>query len=203
MRVLKRKLMIIMISMLIIGICLYAFGNLSFAEKWQPYQFRGDERYEYKVTWKQNGEKKEAIYALELKKTDQKTGEGEDIFEVTYINKGTLSREQLESGAFFGFWSLYGISLNILMLNPAYSFFFTQMDLKIGEKMNFYGAGTVKVIAKEKVGGREGFVCQLFQEDKLLVEWVIDPDLAMPLRSRVFEENKLQSQIELVKYSKI
>ena len=77
------------------------------------------------------------------------------------------------------------------------------MDLKVGEKMNFFGAGIVKVIGKEKIAGREGFVCQLFQadeEEKMMAEWVIDPELALPLRSKIFEDGELQGQIELVKY---
>ncbi|MBU1291843.1 hypothetical protein KJ898_08645, partial [bacterium] len=58
-------------------------------------------------------------------------------------------------------------------------------------------------IGKEKIAGREGFVCQFFQadeEEKMLAEWVIDPELALPLRSKIFEDNELQGQIELVKY---
>ncbi|MEA1939428.1 MAG: hypothetical protein U9N03_02055, partial [Candidatus Caldatribacteriota bacterium] len=61
----------------------------------------------------------------------------------------------------------------------------------------------IKVIGKEKIAGREGFVCQLFQadeEDIMIAEWVIDPELALPLKSRIFEDNELQGQIELVKY---
>jgi ATP-dependent RNA circularization protein (DNA/RNA ligase family) len=91
----------------------------------------------------------------------------------------------------------------MLVINPAYGFFFSQMDLKVGEKMNFFGAGIIKVIGKQKIAGREGFVCQLFQadeEEKMIAEWVIDPDLALPLRSKIFDDNELQGQIELVKY---
>jgi len=170
------------------------------AEKWQPYQFKGNERFEYKVIWAQDEEKREATYILDIKK------KGEDIFEVTYITKGILTKEELGEEAAFGLWGVYGISLNVLVLNPTYAFFFGQMDLKVGEKMSFFGAGTVKVIGKEKVAGREGFVCQLFLpsedgKEELLMELIIDPKLAMPLRSKVFEEKKVQSQIELIKYT--
>ena len=114
-----------------------------------------------------------------------------------------MRKDKLGPEAAFGLWGVYGISLNMLVINPAYGFFFSQMDLKVGEKMNFMGAGIIKIIGKEKIAGREGFVCQLFQadeEDKMVAEWVIDPELALPLRSKVFEDDELQGQIELIKY---
>ncbi|GAI03375.1 unnamed protein product, partial [marine sediment metagenome] len=38
------------------------------------------------------------------------------------------------------------------------------------------------------------------EEDKMIAEWIIDPDLALPLRIKIFGDNELQVQIELVKY---
>ena len=83
--------------------------------------------------------------------------------------------------------------------------YFQEMDLEVGEKMSCYGIGLIKVTGKEKIAGREGFVCQLFQtmddEEELVAEWIVDPELALPLRSRVFSEEKVESQIELIKYT--
>ena len=187
------------IIVVLIGLFLFSVVQLGWAEKWQLGQFKGDERFEYKILWGEDEEKGEVIYILDIKESKK----DEEVFEVTYITKGTLTKDELGAETAFGLWGVYGISLNMLVINPAYAFFFSQMDLKVGEKMNFFGAGIIEVIGKEKVAGREGFVCQLFQadeEDKMIAEWIIDPELALPLRSKVFEDNELQGQIELVKY---
>jgi len=195
MRGISKKFIIV----LLIGLFLFGIGQLGWAEKWEPYQFRGNERFEYKILWEEDEEKGEVIYILDIKESEK----DEEVFEVTYTTKGTLAKDELGPETAFGIWGVYGISLNMLVINPAYGFFFSQMDLKVGEKMSFFGAGIVKVIGKEKIAGREGFVCQLFQadeEDKILAEWIIDPELALPLRSKIFEDNELQGQIELIKY---
>jgi len=187
----------------LIGLFLFGIGQVVWAEKWEPYQFKGNEYFEYKILLEEDEEKGEAIYILDIKKSSEKSTSGEEVFEVSYTTKGTLTKDELGPETAFGLWGAYGISLNMLVINPAYAFFFSQMDLKVGEKMNFFGAGIVKVIGKEKIAGREGFVCQLFQaneEDKMIAEWIIDPELALPLRSKIFEDNELQGQIELIKY---
>jgi len=194
MRDIKKFIIILLIGLFLFGIC-----QLGWAQKWEPYQFRGNEHFEYKILWEEDEEKGEVIYILDIKESEK----DEEVFEVTYTTKGTLAKDELGPETAFGLWGVYGISLNMLVINPAYGFFFSQMDLKVGEKMNFFGAGIIKIIGKEKIAGREGFVCQLFQadeEDKMLAEWVIDPELALPLRSKIFEDNELQGQIELIKY---
>ena len=192
----KKFIIVVLIGLLLLGI-----GQVVWAEKWEPYQFKGNEYFEYKILLEED--EQEATYILDIKESSKKSTSGEEVFEVSYTTKGTLTKDELGAETAFGLWGSYGISLNMLVINPAYGFFFSQMDLKIGEKMNFFGAGIIKVIGKEKIAGREGFVCQLFQadeEDKMIAEWIIDPDLALPLRSKIFEDNELQGQIELVKY---
>jgi hypothetical protein len=56
----------------------------------------------------------------------------------------------------------------------------------------------------EEMAGRSGFVCQLFdseEEDKMLAEWVIDPELALPLRSKTYGDDGIEGEIELLKYT--
>ncbi|GAG71442.1 unnamed protein product [marine sediment metagenome] len=187
------------IIVVLIGLFLFSVVQLGWAEKWQFGQFEGDERFEYKILWGEDEEKREVIYILDIKKSKK----GEEVFEVTYTTKETLTKDELGTEPAFGLWAVYGISLSVLMNNPYYAFVSSQMDLKVGEKMNFFGTVILKVIGKEKIAGREGFVCQLFQpdeEDKMVGEWIIDPDLALPLRVKIFGDNELQGQIELVKY---
>ena len=163
--------------------------------KWEPFNFKGNERYEYKIVWKEGGTERNAVYVMDVKRRE------DGKFDVTYTTKGVLTGDELAEGA-FGLWSVYGVSLSVLVLNPAYSFFFSQMELKPGEKMNFFGAGIVEVTGKEKIGGREGYVCKLSAQEGLLAEWVIDPDLALPIRSITYEDGEPQGIFELVKYTK-
>jgi hypothetical protein len=171
------------------------------AEEWQPYQFKGDERFEYRIIWEEDEERTEAIYVMDIRGTGEEDEEGEEIFEVSYTTKGRLSEHELGEQAAFGLWGVYGISLPMLFLNPMYGVFFGQMDLKVGEKMSLFGMGFIEVTGEAEVGGREGFVCQLFQEDELTTEWTIDPDLAMPIRSKLYEGESIQYQIELIQYT--
>jgi len=191
-RNMERKFLIL----LLVGLCLLVTGQLVWAEKWEPYQFKGSERYEYKLQSEEE-EKREIAFILDIKESDKES------FKVTYITQGILNKDELGAETAFGLWGAYGISLNILIVNPAYAFFFSQIDLQVGEKMNFFGAGIVKVIGKEKIAGREGFICQLSQADeegKMMAEWIIDPNLALPLKSRIFDDGQLQGQSELTKY---
>ena len=79
-------------------------------------------------------------------------------------------------------------------------------ELKEGEKMSLFGAGTVKVTGKETVGGRTGFVCQYFQktgdEEELIWEWTVDPELALPIKSIVHDGGRETSRAELTAYKK-
>ena len=172
------------------------------AAKWEPYQFKGNEKYEYKISTKDGSTLKEAFYGLEIKKS----AKGGDAYEVTYTTRGEIAADELGAETAFGLWSVYGMSLGMAFINPAYSFFFTQLDLAVGGNMNFYGAGTVNVTAKETVGGREGFVCKLIQTaegaNELLTEWTIDPALALPIKSILYDDGEVQSKIELIKYTK-
>ncbi len=110
MRDISKKFVIV----LLIGLFLSGIGQLGWAEKWQLGQFRGDERFEYKILWGEDEEKAEVIYILDIKKSKK----DEEIFEVTYTTKGTLTKDELGLETAFGLWGVYGISLSMLVINP-------------------------------------------------------------------------------------
>lgn len=190
-----------------VTICLLAvfFNQTANAVKWEPYQFKGNEKYEFRIISSDDGKQLEAYYALEIKKSGKKDSAGEDLFEVTYTTRGEVPESKLGAETAFGLWGFYGVSLAMVFVNPAYSFFFTQLDLVEGGNMNFYGAGTVRVTGKETVGGREGFVCKLSQPgdegEQLITEWTVDPNLALPIKSILYDEGEVQNRIELIKYT--
>jgi hypothetical protein len=191
--------------MIALGICLsVGLSCTAGAAQWEAFQFRGNERYEYLISWLDQEDATEATYILDIQETGEVNAEGEQLWEVSYTTKGIISGSQLGPEAAFGLWSVYGVSLNALVLNPAYGFIFAQMDLKVGEKTNLYGAGLVTIPEKQTIAGHEGYVCQFFQgsggDAELIAEWVIDPDLALPLSSRLFDAGEIVSQVELVQY---
>jgi hypothetical protein len=149
------------------------------AKKWKPYQFSGDERYEYKVTTLEGDEKKESGFVLDVRK------KGSEDWDVTWSTKAVMKRTQ---GPELLMGGLAMVSPTVLVMNPVFGIFLEQVDLKVGEKMSLLGAGLVKVVRQEQVGGRTGYVCELYtkQEDKDVLAWscTIDPALALPIRSR-------------------
>jgi hypothetical protein len=167
------------------------------AKKWKPYQFSGDERYEYKVTTLEGDEKKESGFVLDVRK------KGSEDWDVTWSTKAVMKRTQ---GPELLVGGLAMVSPTVPVINPVFGIFLEQVDLKVGEKMSLLGAGLVKVVRQEQVGGRTGYVCELYtrQEDKDVQAWscTIDPALAMPIRSIAFEEGKEKHRLELVAHKK-
>ncbi len=165
-------------------------------KKWKPFQFAGNERFEYKVVQTDEEGKKETGFGLDLRK------KGEDQLEVTWSHRNVMKKEQGAEILMGGM----GMLPAIILFNPAFSAFFEQIELKEGEKMSILGFGVIKVGAKETVGGRSGFPCTLVtkQDDKELVtfQWTIDPELGLPLRSITYEEGKEKIRAELLSYKK-
>ncbi len=174
---------------------------------WQPFQFKADERYDMKATINQFGKIEETTFILELKETDQVNADGEPLSEVSFTTKNLVALGSFNEEESMNLMSNYGMSLTLLVMNPMYSFIFDDLDLLVGEKMSLYGAGIVKVTTTENISGRQGYVCQLYieqdGEDILNSEWVIDPELAIPLRSRVFEEGGYCVELLVTDYQRL
>ena len=166
-------------------------------KKWKPFEFAGNERFEYKLVQSDEEGKKESGFGLDLRK------KGEDQLEVTWSNRAVMKKDQ---GAEILMGGGSGLLPSIVLFNPGFSGFFEQVELKGGEKMSILGFGVIKVGAKESVGGRSGFPCTLYtkQDDKELAafQWTIDPELGLPIRSVTYEEGKEKIRAELVSYKK-
>jgi hypothetical protein len=166
--------------------------------KWQPFQFRGDERYDYKLVVDDGGTPKETGFGLDIRK------HGDEGFDVTWSIKSTLKKDELNEQTMLVGWANAAPAWAIM--NPMYAMFVNDLELKEGEKMSLYGAGTVKVTGKESVGGRTGFVCQYFQKtddgEELVWEWTVDPDLALPIKSIAHDGGRETSRAELTAYEK-
>ncbi|HVR83764.1 MAG TPA: hypothetical protein VMU54_05585 [Planctomycetota bacterium] len=186
------------------GIALLSLANSGWTQdkpkKWKPYQFQGDERYEYKIVMNDQKGKppKEIGYVLDIRK------KGDD-FEVTWSTKSGVSKKEMNQNNLFGAFGA-GISPAWIIMNPMSQMFVDQLDLKVGEKMSFFGAATVKVTAEEKVGNRTGLTCQLIEKKKeeevVTWEWTVDVELALPIKSVTYDQGKEKYRMELISYTK-
>jgi hypothetical protein len=168
------------------------------AKKWKPYQFVGNERYEYKMVMIEGDDRKELGYILDLRK------KGDDQFEVTSSTRN-LAKKDAGMEILMG-GGMMGLTPMMFLMNPLLGAFIEQIELKEGEKMSLFGAGLVKVTKKETVAGRTGFVCEMYskQDNQDVLTWVvtIDPELALPLRSITYDGGKEKHRAELVSYKK-
>lgn len=167
--------------------------------KWKPFQFVGNERYDYKLLVDDgSGTPKETGFGLDIRKKD------DAAYDVTWSIRSTVSKDELNEQMLFG--GLAGIAPAYAIMNPMYAMFVNDLELKEGEKMSVYGAGTVKVTGKETVGGRTGYTCQFLQKDgdteQLVWEWTVDPELALPIRSVTHDGGRETSRAELTAYEK-
>lgn len=184
----------ISVVVVVIALALIACSFGAFGEKWEPFEFKGNELYEYRVKWGDE-ELESALYRLSIEENQ------DGNYTVKYSTEVEVEPSELSGNVIFGYWGSYGPSLQFIFLNPMYSMLFEQLELKVGKEMSYYGQGTMKVTGKEKVAGRIGYVCRLFDVDEELAgEWVIDPDLALPLRSVNPEVTDGEGEIVLLNY---
>lgn len=186
------------VTILLVTVALVFTGLSTYGATWEPFEFRGNESYSFEVTWQGPEGEESSIYEFRILEDD------EGGYTVRYITEAKLSSsDELTGDLVYGAWSGYGVPIGYLLVNPVYSMMFGELDLKVGEKMSFYGQGKMEVVGTETVAGRKGFLCKLSGDEGLMGEWVIDPDLALPLRSKMYESSGFDGAVELVKYERL
>ena len=96
------------------------------------------------------------------------------------------------------------------IMNPMFMMFigpvFADLDWDVGERVSLMGLGRKTITGLETSAGREGYVPQFETGQgghrELAAEWVIDPALAMPLRSRNYDRGELTIESVLVAYQR-
>lgn len=184
-------------------------GSSALAKTWQPEFSETGERFEF-VTTGPEGEV--TRYVLEIRATGETSPDGEPLFLVSTTNTNTVTRSALDDSA----GASMGMGLNLLSLgaggltNPMVMMFlmpfFADAELEVGERMSLMGMGRVSVTGMETVAGREGFVVELEMgqgdERELTAVLVIDPELALPLVNRYYEDGELSSEMTLERYER-
>lgn len=172
--------------------------RISFAAMWQPYKFEPkDQEYEYKIVNLEEDTEKVSNYVLKIDKKD------DGQLEVSVKTAWMASEEDLGSQILGGWWAAGPFGLTMAFINPMYAAFFDGLDLYVGNKMSFFGAGLVEVAGTEKVAGRSGFVCELREKDggPVMGRYVVDPEVPLPLKSELFEEGgtkRFQTELQRI-----
>jgi len=165
--------------------------------RWKPFALHPDVKaldllYEIQA---QDG--KTMNYRIQVKRVK------EGMIDVAINTTARLPEKQLGAQTLLGLWSVYGISA-MAFFNPAYTILFSQMDLTVGEKMSFFGAGMAKVTGEKTVGGLKGKVVEFYQQEgeqqRLVSRSVIHPKVFIPLENIIYDGNgNVQSRITLIK----
>src|SRR5881394_4105724 len=82
-------------------------------KKWKPYQFVGNERYEYKVVMLDGEEKKESIFILDVRK------KGEEDWDVTTSYRNTMKKSVQGAELLMGGMGM-GLSPALFLMNPLF-----------------------------------------------------------------------------------
>ena len=185
-------------TVLLVMFALVFMGLGTYGATWEPFEFRGNESYSFEVTWQGSEGEESSLYEFRILE------DNDGGYTIRFISEVKLSSsDELTGDLVYGAWSGYGVPIGYLLVNPVYSMMFGELDLKVGERMSFYGQGKMEVVGTETVASRKGFLCKLTGEEGLMGEWVIDPDLALPLRSKMYEPSGFDGAVELVKYERL
>jgi len=193
------KLELAMCAALAVFIARPAAQEANEGSQWKPFQFKGNERYEFKLVMDEGGSEKETGFGLDIRKKAD-----DESFDVTWSIKSNLRKEELNEQTMLVGWA--SAAPAYVMMNPMYAMFVNDLELKEGAKLSVLGAMTVKVTGKETVGGRTGFICQLLQkagdQETLAWQWTVDPELALPIKSLVYSGDQVSARAELTSYKK-
>jgi len=178
----------LLIAMALVAALIFSYG-LSSAIMWEPYQFEPkDQEYEYKITnfeeetEEETGKVSHYTLIIDLREDGQ--------LDISVQTTWLANQEELGSEILGGWWAAGAFGLTMAFINPMYAAFFGGLDLHVGNKMSFFGAGVVQVTGTETVAGREGFVCELLNQDGGSVQgrYVVDPSVPLPLKTELFDE---------------
>ncbi|MCD6103401.1 MAG: hypothetical protein J7J68_05500 [Thermotogaceae bacterium] len=110
----------------------------------------------------------------------------------------------VDSNAPIEFYSLFEINLGayfLSILNPAYNYLLTAVDLTNQETTKIMGFGTLKYEGTEKVGKWTGTRVVLYDESgEKKIEWVLNQNVPFALKVTVIEDQEDQIVAELVNY---
>ena len=161
------------------------------AEPWTPYNFQRAERYGFTLSMAEMDEVDELLFALDIRESAPDPETGEPFFDISFTTSARVPAGDLQGGSMFLFG--VGASYSMMAINPMALMFLGMADLEVGSTADLFGA-------------REGYVVRMIMveegEEMLISEMVIDPELALPLRSVTYANGELVSVFLLTSYSR-
>ena len=191
------------------AICCLGAGAAALAvrEGWKPWQFGTNELYELRMIDHSTPDSRPMGLVLDI--TPAEARGGAEQVTVSYTTKVEMPASELGPETAFGgaLGAGFGMGPAMLLMNPMITAFMGEMNLAVGEKMAMFGMGRIEITGKQEIAGMEGFVCKFFgpkeQNEPLQFEWVLHPDLALPLESITYDsEGNKTWEIQLVRYEK-
>jgi hypothetical protein len=180
------------------------------AQAWTQFSFKGTEHFKYSIKSIQNGEEKTGFFTLDVQKVgDDKykvsfssaLGENEASSSVTSTLEelpGKLMMSMMMSG------SESGIVLGATLFTPVLGFaLLGGSDFEVGSGWTRTEDGkklSFKVEAKDNIAGREGYRCVYREDDKVKYLHVIDPELGLPLKTEITDDDGNHNIVELVEF---
>ena len=183
------------------------------AQAWRPYAFEGTEHFRYDIqSTEKDGTKKSGYFTLDIEK------EGEERYKVAFASKlgesessssttatadelaGKLMMTVLMSG------SEAGAILGMTLFAPTMPMMFMGMsDLEVGSGWSRTDNGkpiSFKVEAKETIAGVEGYRCVFREAEQVKYLQVIAPDVALPLKTEMADDDGSRYVAALTEYGK-
>jgi hypothetical protein len=191
------------------ALCTLAAGSAALAvrEGWKPWQFGTNELYELRMIDHSSPDARPLGFELDIRPAEAR--DGAEQVTIRYTTEIVVPAAELGPETAFGgaLGAGMGMGPAMLLMNPMITAFMGEMNLAVGEKMSLFGTGRIEITGKKEIAGLEGFVCKCFgpkeQNEPLQYEWVLHPDLALPLESITYDsEGKKTWEIRVERYEK-
>jgi hypothetical protein len=197
------------------GLAIFLFVclvNPIWGQTWKPYTFKGTEHFKYSLKTIKGDEEKTGQFTLDVAEA------GEDKYTISFSSAlgenessstTTSTAEELpgkilmslmmsgsEAAAVLG-TTLFAPTLGIMFMGGG--------DLEVGSGWSRTEEGkkmSFKVESKEKVAGIEGYHCTLREDDKVTFSQVIAPDIGLPIKTEMVDDDGNRFISELIEFKK-
>lgn len=184
------------------------------AQAWKPYTFKGSEHFKYAIKSIKSGEEKSGFFTLDIEK------KGEDKYKVSFSSvlgeneassSTTTTADELPGKIIMSLMmsgSEAGSVLGATLFTPMLGMMFMGMgaaDLEVGSGWSRTEEGkkvSFKIEAKENIAGHEGYRCVFREGDNVKYLQVIAPDIGLPLKTEVVDDDGSRYISELVEFKK-
>ena len=203
----RTKLSPIGLSMIVLSI-----SSPALAVTWKPYDFQGTEHFKYEIRSIKEDQKKTGFFTLDIEKKEgdqykisfsSKLGDSEGSMSTTApANElaGKLMMSVMMSGSDAG--SVLAMTLftqNLTMM------FMGLNDFEVGAGWRRTEGGkkiSFKIESKETIADQEGYKCVLREGDQIKVLQVVSPEVPLPLRTEMTDDDGSRYEAHLVEFTR-